>query len=99
LPTIQGIREHRDELMEAAMKCQSENDVFKLYPNPTSDHLHYELSPNNPFKFEIYDIMGRKCISESASSGVIDISSLKNGIYIFKIFSNNQILTKKIIKY
>jgi carboxyl-terminal processing protease len=108
LPTIQGIRNGKDEVMDFALNCGifnsnaeiAENETIKLYPNPTKDYIHYEISSNKPILFEIYDILGRKqkTINKVMPSGIIDISGLKSGIYTIKILANNNIQTIKIIK-
>ncbi len=50
---------------------------------------------------KVYDISGKMLISKQTSSNhlEIDLTSYYSGIYIFKIFTENEILTKKIIKY
>ncbi len=50
---------------------------------------------------KVYDISGKKLISEKTSSDYLEVN-LTNycpGIYIVKIFTNTETLTKKIIKY
>jgi hypothetical protein len=108
LPTIQGIRNGKDEVMDVALNCGivkanagiAEDEIIKLYPNPTKDYIHYEISSNKPILFEIYDILGRKqkTINKVMPSGIIDLSGLKIGIYIIKILVDNTIQTKKIIR-
>lgn len=108
LPTIQGIRNGKDEIMEVALSCSlndthgimNENKTVDLYPNPTTDYLIYETTFNQPILFEIFDITGikHKSISETLQSGTIDISELKSGIYIIRMVVGNKILTQRIIK-
>jgi len=108
LPTIQGIRNGEDEVMDFALNCDlvgindliTENEKIKLYPNPTTGYLYYETTFNNPVVFEIYDIVGHKhkTINEMPPSGSIDLSELNSGIYILKIVVDKKILTKKIFK-
>jgi len=67
-PTIRGIREGRDEVLEFALDCKwlGIEDVVKkeedisVYPNPTSGHLritNYEL---RILGVEVFDVLGRK---------------------------------------
>jgi len=108
LPTIQGIRNGKDEVMEVALNCDllnindiiTENEMIKLYPNPTTGYLYYGTTFNQPVLIEIYDIVGHKhrTINEMLPSGSIDISELKSGIYIIKMVVDNKILTQKIVK-
>ncbi len=66
--------------MEVAFYCRINNGIVKLYPYPAGDYLYYEEFSRNPNKFEIYDMLGRKIITELSSSGVVDLPSLKKGI-------------------
>jgi len=66
-PTIQGIREGRDEVLEFALNCAwiGIEDVVKkeeicVYPNPTTGQLritNYEL---RILGVEVFDVLGRK---------------------------------------
>jgi len=98
-PTIDGIRNGTDEVLEIALNCRIEDELFKLYPNPVSDHLHYNAGTDVSVKFEVYDTMGRKLYSEYSTTGDIDVSCLANGIYFVKVTTNRHVVTKKIIKY
>lgn len=99
-PTIQGIRDQRDELMELALNCRIENEIAKLYPNPTDGYLYYDLDSenNNPLSYEIFDMLGRKHMSGTSSSGMIDVGRLASGMYIVKVIKNRHVLTKKIVR-
>ena len=45
----------------------------------------------------IFDLSGKKILSERTSSGKIDISRLLTGIYIVKIELDNHLITKKMV--
>jgi len=106
LPTILGIRSGRDEVMETALNCNLVNvktekmGDLKIYPNPATNVISYELPANEPATIEIYDLMGVRCsITKSvASNGSIDVSGLKSGVYLVKIICKNKIATSKITK-
>jgi len=71
------------------------NDL-KIYPNPSSNFI--SVSSNSDFSFKnysIYDVTGKKIISEKLKTNKINISKLQNGVYFFKIEGNN---LKKFIK-
>jgi len=109
-PTILGIRTGHDEVLDFALNCSlfiSEENIkteeVKLYPNPVSNTMKYELSTfdnSDKILFEIIDIFGRtfKTIEKNNNQGVIDFSGVNRGIYIVKITTNKKILTKIIIK-
>ncbi len=76
---------------------------YTISPNPASNELQISGTGSTFTKIEIRDISGKTLIIEKnltdLSNYKIDISSLKQGIYILKIYStNNNIHTSKIIK-
>ena len=80
------------------------NFEFEIYPNPVIDilNLSFENNFENMFKVEIYDALGRLSFSQNKfSTGnklSLNISELERGIYILKLYNNNKISVKRIIK-
>jgi endonuclease I/chitodextrinase len=77
----------------------SDFNTFKIYPNPTNGNkLYFNVSQD--VKVTIYNVLGKLIQTENvdANSNNIDISTLSKGIYILKINSENQFITKKLIK-
>lgn len=79
------------------------------FPNPTKTHLtiHHSLNQQNNkvSLIEIFNISGIKIIDRKLSfdemqSGIIkiDVSSLNNGIYVYKIQNDKYIFSNKFIK-
>ena len=67
---------------------------FSVYPNPSSDVLN--IRTNEPIdKVELYNTIGQLIVAKKTTN--INISSLKTGIYILKIYSGNRIVTKKVM--
>lgn len=65
-----------------------------LYPNPANDVLFLD----NKFKKSIiYDLTG-KIFIEKMNTDNIDISDLKSGIYLIKLFDGKNYITKQFIK-
>ena len=64
---------------------KSEN--FKIIPNPTNSFLKMELNSEDNFSLLIFNTLGEKLIEISNYRNMqkIDISNLKNGIYLIKI--------------
>ncbi len=80
-----------------------ENVIQLIYPNPTKDNLKIVLS--DKYKNSIVtvsDINGKEVILKKmgyVSEAIIDLNSLKQGVYTVNIIeSSNIIATKKIIK-
>ncbi len=108
LPTIAGIKAGKDEVMEYALNFNfsiiNENKIsenINLFPNPTNNILHYKFANKLPFLMELYDMQGHKikAINLNSSYGEIDISDLRKGIYIVKVFTDKITLSKLIVKH
>ncbi|HEX8024398.1 T9SS type A sorting domain-containing protein [Mucilaginibacter sp.] len=73
-------------------------DVFTVYPNPTSNYLHF--TTNEPVKttfgVDIYSSMGAllKRAAFNSNTGQLDVSSLQTGFYSILLIDNS---TKKTI--
>lgn len=72
------------------------NEIF-IYPNPVKDFLNFKTE-HNIVKVEVYDIAGRILSSNSVSENKIDLSELKTGNYILKLYTEKGITNTKIIK-
>lgn len=73
-----------------------ENNL-SLYPNPAHDVLNFDLSNyKNLEKIEFYDITGNLILTRETSidQEIIDISKLKNGVYIVKIIGEDTIIER-----
>ena len=66
-----------------------------VYPNPTKDIITIETRLE--IEVELYDIMGKKVISESNVKR-LDLSTLPNGLYNMVILYNDVRFSKKVIK-
>lgn len=107
LPTIAGIRAGEDEVMDFALNCDlvdtkevANSLSIKLYPNPVTDEIRYELGDQQAILLELFDMQGRKVkmINTDLSVGNIDLSALKQGIYTLKIYTEEGTGTQMIIK-
>ena len=71
-------------------------DALSIHPNPASNFLN--INTNTVIdKVEFYDIVG-KLVLNSKYTNTIDIGHLSDGLYLVRIYSGNQSITKKIIK-
>ena len=75
---------------------QSITDL-SVYPNPVKDFLNFKTE-QNIFKVEVYDVAGRILSSNSTSENKIDLSALKTGNYILKLYTEKGIENTKIMK-
>jgi len=73
----------------------------KVYPNPTSSVFTIDAENLNIDRIEIYDALGQR-INTSVLSKIyryeVDLSNAIQGIYFVKVFSQGEIITKKIQK-
>ncbi|MFD0931136.1 T9SS type A sorting domain-containing protein [Psychroflexus salinarum] len=64
---------------------QVDSDIqVKLYPNPTTDHLFFEVSNTELMHITIYDMNG-KLVKTSQESHSVDVTNLSSGVYFAKV--------------
>ncbi|MEM7162860.1 MAG: T9SS type A sorting domain-containing protein [Bacteroidota bacterium] len=61
---------------------------FKIYPNPSSDLLYFDLDTQELIDYQIFDANGRLILKGSLDQQ-IDIQSLIAGKYIIRLFGKN----------
>ncbi len=81
-------------------------NIIKLSPNPTSDKLNINISAvkKGIIKFSIYNIQGAKLynqkdlITTDTYNKIIDVATLKAGIYFIKIENEEGVFNTKFVK-
>jgi len=72
---------------------------IKIYPNPTSSELYFDLKENQLLNIQIMDVLGKDVKSiKSISENKIDISELATGTYLLKFNFESTSVVKRIIK-
>ena len=83
-------------------KNEIANQQIKIYPNPASNEISFTYYPQGKkAKYILYNGYGcekKQGLLLSDGYQRINISGLKNGIYILKMIDNKSIYTRKIIK-
>ena len=76
-----------------------DSSAFDTYPNPVNDILNISFNKNIN-AVQVYNIVGQEVLAKTSTSTIsqIDMSSLTNGIYLVKVFADNQIKTIKVVK-
>ncbi len=76
----------------------SDNDLKNIlfYPSPALDTMYIETT-HSLDKVEVFDISGKKVLTAINPQTAIDVSSLKSGLYILKVYSRKQFITKRIV--
>ncbi|MBI9033818.1 MAG: T9SS type A sorting domain-containing protein [Bacteroidales bacterium] len=86
-------------------KFVKKEPLFSIYPNPTHSEINIQNSSNEDFDdvyLEIFDLSG-KCFMRNEFSlktnfgKRLKIDDLKSGIYLLKIYANDEIRTHKLI--
>jgi photosystem II stability/assembly factor-like uncharacterized protein len=76
----------------------TQTEKFSIYPNPATEKLFLKTTEKN-ITAEFYNLAGQNILTEKLNSSLtIDISGLAKGIYFLKIWNDNVLSTKKIIK-
>ena len=67
-------------------------NALKVYPNPASTILHIDLEKPGYYTAKLSSVTGQSIISPT--TGIVDISTLANGVYILTIYdSNNKLIS------
>lgn len=89
-------KEEMDYSIAAPLSTVSfDNNSFKIYPNPASNIINISSSLDID-KIEIYTVLGKKVL-QTPYTKQLNVESLNTGIYLLKVFSNNQSSTRKIV--
>jgi endonuclease I/chitodextrinase len=93
--TSNGIGSHTSTLGTKNTAFES----FKMYPNPTNGNRLY-FSVTEDATIQIYSVLGKLIQSTEVtkSKNSVDISKFATGMYLLKINSGKQFITKKLIK-
>lgn len=71
---------------------------LSLYPNPVRNgQVSIKTNNNQPLQVAVFDVLGKRVISETISENTLDVSGLKAGIYLVQVTENNITSTKKLI--
>ncbi|MCR9253372.1 MAG: T9SS type A sorting domain-containing protein, partial [bacterium] len=71
-----------------------EMNNFKIYPNPSNGRFYVES--NEKITIEVFDLFGQKILQNEGKS--VDLSTVKNGVYIFRIQKGNTSVNRTVIK-
>ena len=87
------------------MRSGSRNDVVEesdnkimVYPNPTNDVVF--IKGCNIRKVELYDLMGQMSVTKESLGANISISikHLSSGLYLLRVYSDNDIVIVRVSK-
>lgn len=78
-------------------------NVLRIYPNPSTDYIYFEMPSNNDITVNIYNISGKLLhtatySSFNGSTFAVPVSNLPEGNYIIRVTSQNQTFVNKFTK-
>ncbi len=69
-----------------------------FYPNPATNELFIKTEDIESFKeLNIYDCLGKKVLHKEIQSNMIDISTVKEGMYVIEFVTNESKLRQKLL--
>ena len=74
--------------------AENDSEVMALYPNPVKDKLTVKVE--NLQTIEVYNLVGQLVMT--AESSVVDMGSLKDGIYFVRVTADDKTMTKRVVK-
>ena len=75
------------------------NKTIKVYPNPAKDILTIETNFNKDQRFEVINLIGQTIFTASINKKTtINTSAFANGVYILKLYTDKEIVTRKFVK-
>ena len=92
--TFDGIGSHTSTLSTKDLTLES----FKMFPNPTNgDNIYFSVTEDATI--HIYNVLGKLMQSSEVTrnKNSVDVSKFATGIYLLKINSGKQFITKKLI--
>lgn len=77
--------------------CSTGSSRIAMYPNPVNDVLH--LSSNKKItKIEIFSMNGLMVMNDEMESDVVNLHQLESGMYIIKVYTNEEVRNMKFVK-
>ncbi len=75
------------------------DDIVKLYPNPASNQLTFQLgNANRRFNVAIFDALGKKVYSNIIENNMpVSTQSLNDGLYFYQLTDGDKIYSGKLI--
>ena len=73
---------------------------YAIYPNPAKDILAIESNSNKEYRLEILNLMGQTVYTSNINNKKTNINTtaFANGVYIIKLYTDKEMVVKKIVK-
>ncbi len=63
---------------------------FRIFPNPASDYLHVEVPERGNYTLELYDLQGRRILTEQ-NSRILQLYTIPASTYVLRVLQNGRI--------
>lgn len=99
-PSVKSQAEYNISLWCSSASVEPKNiDFINIYPNPCVDLLTLDINSSNISNIQVHDQLGREMtIFASSNSNVINVESLKSGIYFLSFLSDGVLTRKTFVK-
>lgn len=79
-------------------KANNFNELFEVYPNPSSNWIIIKTPKNDNYRAQLIDILGNVCIETLINANVskINLEELPSGIYFVRILNNDKQFVCKV---
>jgi hypothetical protein len=100
-PTVNGVNFSPGLKIDGSTVLNVKGDafaVFAMYPNPViNGKLTIISAANGLKKVELFDIAGRSVLQTNLTSNVLNVESVKSGIYFLRVSQDANTSTSKLI--
>jgi hypothetical protein len=77
---------------------EAEDKSVTMYPNPTNGIVMMDTNGQRILEISVYNTTGQLIANPDVHSNSIDLSSFSSGIYMVKITTAENVITKRIVK-
>ncbi|MEI6764544.1 MAG: C25 family cysteine peptidase [Bacteroidota bacterium] len=94
------------EINTAGIKHNASSQNISIYPNPANGQVYVSVtSSDNAVEILLYDVTGKQVFAraetgvslDGATTHVLDVSRLRNGLYFMVIRTGETVMTKKLV--
>jgi len=103
LPAENATASSTDKTKKESIRSEGQDITVKVYPNPNKGLIKVDIPYmplNSQSTMTLYDLSGNKLINKKGFGTYteLDISRLRNGIYILRLKINGKVTDFKVIK-
>jgi hypothetical protein len=97
-----AVVEEKQSSLDSTVESEASENIFKVYPNPTTGRFTIELSEiATTVMVEIYGAMGEQILRQEVSGFMMyefDLSNQPRGIYIIRVLDGSEMGIERVIR-